>query len=235
MNKVKLNFNISFSELNVLVNSKTSFAQRDEEALAPYGYTIEKIDQIRSINTNLLALPTDALMELNRKDLTVEKNSMIDTAHSQLSTISYLVKIMVGRNSASIADLKLVNVHDLSEPEFLLRILTIISLLENRLISHPNFSSIQPAIEELKQTATQFTSLMVQVRLSDSERSIATQGRTILANELYDELMQMCQAGKMVWKDTDPVKFQDYIVHETSGTAITADEETVVEPINSIA
>ena len=231
MKKETVSFSISFPELNVLVNSKTSFAQRDEEALAPYGYNLAKIDQIRSMNSNLLALPNDALMELNRKDLTVEKNSLIETALNQLSTIKSLVKLLVGRNSSSIANLKLHNISRLNEAKLLIRINTVISLLEKKFALHSNLSSIQPSIDELKETASKLLELLVQIDLAESERNLATSERTVLANRLYDELMQMCHVGKMAWKDVDAVKYQDFIVYESSAS-VTSEEEVQVERTN---
>ena len=47
---------------------------------------------------------------------------------------------------------------------------------------------------------------------------MATDVRIDLANKMYNELVIMCQVGKNVWRNTSPVKYEDYVIYQTLTT-----------------
>jgi hypothetical protein len=49
-----------------------------------------------------------------------------------------------------------------------------------------------------------------------SDRDIMVEKRTDLGNDLYEELIVLCNIGKDVWIDKDGVKYEQYVIYESN-------------------
>ena len=49
-----------------------------------------------------------------------------------------------------------------------------------------------------------------------AERDISVERRIELGNKLYDELVTLCNIGKEIWVERDPVKYENYILYESN-------------------
>ncbi len=49
-----------------------------------------------------------------------------------------------------------------------------------------------------------------------SERDIAVERRMEYGNKIYDELIVLCNIGKDIWAEIDPVKYELYVLYESN-------------------
>jgi hypothetical protein len=49
-----------------------------------------------------------------------------------------------------------------------------------------------------------------------ADRDIAVENRTEQGNKMYLELVVLCNIGKDIWADTDPVKYENYCIYESN-------------------
>ncbi len=49
-----------------------------------------------------------------------------------------------------------------------------------------------------------------------ADRDIAVENRTEQGNKMYQELVVLCNIGKDIWADTDPVKYENYCIYESN-------------------
>ena len=49
-----------------------------------------------------------------------------------------------------------------------------------------------------------------------ADRDIAVERRTEQGNKLYEELITLCNIGKDIWAETDPVKYENYCIYESN-------------------
>ena len=49
-----------------------------------------------------------------------------------------------------------------------------------------------------------------------SDRDIAVELRIEQGNKLYDELVTLCNIGKDIWAEKDPVKYENYCLYESN-------------------
>ena len=53
-------------------------------------------------------------------------------------------------------------------------------------------------------------------RIAVSCRDISVEIRTEQGNKLYEEMIKLCNIGKDVWVDKDPVKYAQYCVYDSN-------------------
>ena len=103
-------------------------------------------------------------------------------------------------------------------------------MFEARADEFANHEDIGKLMTELFAMADEHKNILENIFITNTERLLATDNRIELGNKLYDELMILSQVGKNVWRYTSPVKYDDYIVYQSSTTV--KNEETNL-PIES--
>ncbi len=229
MKRTKLNFHLSFEEFHVLVNSKTSFALRDAEELAIFGYDDDRINQIRELNENLMAATGDAEMEVIRKEQTQRKSEMVEQIREQLRKIDLVIELAYGRNSMEQKSFHLEGVSKLTERGLLNRMNVVRKIYELKKDSLPNNEMLRDLFAVLDELSATYSNLLDQIALTDAQRMLETDNRVLLANQLYNELMTMCQVGKTVWFSSSPSKHNNYLVYHGGNRKPKEEELTAPE------
>jgi len=49
-----------------------------------------------------------------------------------------------------------------------------------------------------------------------ADRDISVERRVEIGNKIYDELVILCNIGKDIWAETDPVKYEQYTIYESN-------------------
>ncbi len=232
MKRTKLKFHLSFEEFHVLVNSKTSFALRDVEALAVFGYNEERINQIRVMNENLMAAISNAEMDVIRREQTQRKSEMIEQIREQLRKMDLFIELAYGRNTKEQKYFHLEGIGKLTEKGLLSRMNVIRKIYELKKDSLPTSEMLSSAFAVLDEFVLAYSDLLDQIALTDAQRILETDNRVQLANELYNELMTMCQVGKTVWFSSNPSKHNNYLVYAT-GSRKPKEEEIAAPETNA--
>ena len=222
--KVKREFKFSYAELNVLVNSKTSFAMRDSNEFAEYGYTNSKIQAIIAANQELAQLPSDKEMEGEKMLVTEQKDQLVDNlslaAHKALTVVAVSNPV----NSAFFRQFDIGSLTKLNDAELIHEVNKLIAVAEKYQSQLEADGMTLERIAELKSLRDQLSSVITQKNLAESEREITTEQRVVLANKLYRDTANLCNVGKSIWMDQSEARYGDYIIHKSSSST-TTDEE----------
>ncbi|MFT6147486.1 MAG: hypothetical protein ACJAUH_000163 [Saprospiraceae bacterium] len=62
-----------------------------------------------------------------------------------------------------------------------------------------------------------------------SDRDIMVERRTELGNNLYEELIVLCNIGKDIWIDKDNVKYEQYVIYESNADQKRKRRETLAD------
>jgi hypothetical protein len=76
-------------------------------------------------------------------------------------------------------------------------------------INEMNIVRVQDACQDFENAMN-----IQQDRLHD--RDISVERRTEIGNQLYDELIILCNIGKDIWAEKDPVKYEAYVLYESN-------------------
>ncbi|MEM9991707.1 MAG: hypothetical protein AAF738_08085, partial [Bacteroidota bacterium] len=62
-----------------------------------------------------------------------------------------------------------------------------------------------------------------------ADRDISVERRTAQGNKIYDELITLCNIGKDIWAEKDPIKYENYTVYESNNDQKIARKERLAQ------
>jgi hypothetical protein len=90
----------------------------------------------------------------------------------------------------------------------------------------------QDIIDNLEATLAVYETKRAAANSHSDARSIAAQERLIAYNSLYDDMVVIAGAGKLKFGETDPARYQDYVIYDTFGGANTPPAAPVITSIS---
>ena len=211
------NHNLTDAELSQLVDEKILFARADLPQVAPRGVTAARLDALQVANDAFKLLPSDAFAESRVGIKIEERNAAQDLLQNKIGNLRTMVQNVFGDKSASYRGYKFegmvsLNAKDLvalagSMPE-------LIALDQAALTTEgcdaAFVASFTAAVTDLDQKRDQ-------VAVAERNRYKATETRNLTSNSVYTELDKICNTCKDVYRETDPVKYNSYLIYPSSG------------------
>jgi hypothetical protein len=74
----------------------------------------------------------------------------------------------------------------------------------------------QPVLDKVLEATLAFENAVHLQRDKVSDRDIMVERRTEMGNQLYKELIVLCNIGKDIWLDKDSVKYEQYVIYESN-------------------
>jgi hypothetical protein len=86
---------------------------------------------------------------------------------------------------------------------------------ENFLAELTPIGLTQVNIDELRAAAQSYETKRNEVAEKEMERDEKTRERRIAGNALYAKLVEYCEVGKLIWENTNPSYYEDYVIYKT--------------------
>ncbi len=222
--KLKREFKFSYAELNVVVNSKTSFAMRDSNEFVEYGYTTEKIQAIIDANQELAALASDKEMEGEKMLVTEKKDQLVDDLSLAAHKALMVVEVSNPVDSAFYKQFEIKSLTKLNDAELIHEVNKLVAVAKKYRSQLEADGMTQDRIAQLKSLRNQLNSVVTQKNLAEGEREITTEHRIVLANKLYKDVVRLCNVGKGIWINQSEARYKDYVVYKTNSSTKTEEE-----------
>lgn len=194
--------------------------ERDMDQFVKYGFSIEEANLLDNRISLFQELLTDAELEGDIMIATEKKNKLSEAIRDKIRNIILRIENKFGTESAQYKRFMAASVSKLPDEKLLRttkRVVRIARLYQEE---------FEPAgltasdIDELKQVNDEFESSFESQDDATANRDIGTMTRIDEANAIYELIAKICNAGKVIWKDKNEAKYNDYIIYDTpSGKA----------------
>ena len=212
-------YNFSDAHLAQLVDAKINYAKRDTAQMTPRGVTDTVLDAIQEANDDFKDLPDDvelAAAVTEEVDKRKERRSMLE---SKLGNLRTMAQNVFGQNSARYRAFGLEGM--VSETDDNLCRLAKRALRQGTAAQADlNSEGCSPAfLIELKEFIKEFDDRIDDVKTAEADRNLGTELRIEKGNALYSSIDKVCNTGKDVYRETDPAKYNDYVIYNTPSGA----------------
>ncbi|TGE24449.1 hypothetical protein E5K00_04330 [Hymenobacter aquaticus] len=212
-------YNMSQADLVTTASEKLSHLRRDVADLARYGVTPARLDELQRLTAAFVALPTETEGVQQAATATLAKEAARTAALGTMQRIMGMVSLLhndrtpqykafgtSGLNSASDGDLYLglVRVGRVGRANLATYAVKGLTAADLSLLEDQNAALLKTAGEQHD---------------AESGAAGATQQRLSAGNTLYDELVQLCEAGKAAFVQTDVSRHQDYVLYDAPAAA----------------
>ncbi len=213
-----LNFNFSYNELINLSFEKEALLTRDLADLTSRGIDAARLTAFGMLRTNFTSIPPDATMVANITIAKNERDALAEPLRIAIREVQGIAANTFGNASAQHKTFLPKALSDLDASALFLLAPTIVAQGNNYLtqmaakgLTNSMLTLITTQANDLKQKITAF-------ELAEGAQLTTTQNRRHAANALYDEMRAMCETAIVYYTDRNPLKAEQYIIYETTGT-----------------
>ena len=203
----------------------TSF-NRDTEEFVGYGYSAGTGYNLNSKNDALKAFPSDEYFEGLQQMATKEKNDSREALVNDLVDVRNRYKLCYGAESIDYKILKLYKINMLSDEEIVQKALHTNQVCETRLEKLGERMITQETLDNILAEREELDSAIDRQAAAITSRREKSLERIRLANELYELLSQICDVGKLIWKEKNEAFYMDYVIYGSSKPMVELEENT---------
>ncbi len=209
-NEIKSKGNLKRTELVFKSREMIDFLKRDQKELLSYGVTIDRIAKFEHKLGKALSLDVDVLLAEDKVKASEKKSGARELLMSKLKLVSILLKDVYGKQMAEYRYFGLTLIERKKDADLALITRRLIKLLTKRKDSLTDGGITEALIDIIQKLNDDFMDSIDDKKDMVGRRDIATEKRTLIFNELYEELSKFSEIGKSHWRYIDKDKYEEY-------------------------
>lgn len=209
-------YNVPDAELYVQCMERIRYAYRDIDRFVPYSYDLERLRAFGALCERFNAMPDDDEMVGDQMLMTEKKDDAAERLKTAIRSLMTRVEIKFNNRSGRYRKFGTAKMGDMSDAQLLFCGRRVARVARQQMDFLADTGMNETIIQRVTDACRDFeTALNIQQdRIAD--RDIAVENRTEQGNKMYQELVVLCNIGKDIWADTDPVKYENYCIYESN-------------------
>jgi hypothetical protein len=229
------NFTMTDAELTMKVSQVVDWMERDEAEFIIRGVSAADRQAMETAGNDFEEfLPDDYYRGRITSAVTI-KNEIKDDLEELVQNVSGYTQQKFGIHSGEYTSLKVKGYVAKTEDAMLKSARTVAKVSE---ILLPDLSPIgltQGEIDGLRAKAQEFEDALDTIAIREGERTTEAQKRVLEANSLYSMLSKNCEIGKLIWENTNPTYYDNYIIYKTVHSGLSKVQNLTATPVASNA
>lgn len=209
-------YNFPDADMYMTCIEKVKCVQRDLDIFKQYGYTIDRLSGFAQRVEKFKNLPSDDELLGTQMIVTEKKYDKSEKLKSAIRSLMTRVAMKYNNRSGRYRKFGTSKMGDMSDPQLLLcgrRVVRVarqqIHFLADVGINENNITRVADASRDFE------TAIHIQ-QDKVHDRDISVESRIDAGNVLYDELITICNIGKDIWGENNPVRYEDYTIYESN-------------------
>lgn len=192
------------------------YAHRDMELFDQFGYDIERLKKFKAKCDRFKELPDDDELLGDQMILTEKKYVAAEKLRAAIRSLMTRVALKYNNKTGRYRKFGANKLGDMTDAQLIFcarRVVRVarqqIDFLEEVGVNEKIIGKISEATQEFENAVN-----LQQDRIAD--RDIGVERRVEFGNEIYDELVVLCNIGKDVWDNKDKAKYENYCLYESN-------------------
>ncbi len=213
---VNRQYNFPDADLYVQCLERIRYAQRDVKQFEQYGYGAGRIKGFAAMCDKFRALPDDDEVLGDQMITTEKKNSASEKLKGAIRSIMTRVAMKYNNRSGRYRKFGTAKMGDMTDAQLLFCGRRVSRVARQQLDFLAEVGVNENVIQKVTDACRAFENALNIQQDKVAERDIAVERRTEQGNKLYQELVTLCNIGKDIWAETDPVKYENYTIYESN-------------------
>lgn len=213
------NYRISDSELIQFTDALAMNVTRDLTDFGTRGVTADTVTALMAKRETFVACPMDSELLGELMVATEAKDALAEQLRAAIRNIRNMAEIKFG-NSGKYAKFGFKDMSKMPDRDLVLLGRKVVRIATNYLAELESEGLTEAKITALSDLSADFDdSLEVQVAAIEA-RDLATQDRIEKGNALYADVVRLTSIGQTLYFETNPAKYNDYIIYGSSGSTL---------------
>ena len=191
-------------------------AHRDIENFKQYGYSLEKLTGFANQCEKFKNLPDDDEMVGDQMIVTEKKYEAAEKLKHTIRSIMTRVEMKYGNRSGRYRKFGTAKMGDMTDAQLLFcgRRVARVSRAQVDFLADVGVNENQ--IQRVLDACAVFENALNIQQDKIADRDIAVDFRIEQGNKIYELMIEVCNVGKDIWVDKDPIKYEQYCVYDSN-------------------
>lgn len=213
----KRDYKMSDATLKQRSDQTKLYCERDIISFNTRNVTQLTLDDFKDLIDIFDDTPTDVVLKSQVMEKTEIKDALAEQIRIAIRPIRNMAELKYG-NSAKYQGFGFKNMDKLNDDELRRMAKTVVLQGTTLLAELASEGLTQTMLTNLTNLTDSFDDAIDAQKLMIAERDSATEDRINKGNTLYAELSRLCSIGRSLFIDTDPAKYNDYVIYGSTGT-----------------
>jgi hypothetical protein len=218
MKKQSINREYNFPDADLYSQclERIQYIKRDHKEFDAYAYNSDKVAAFEAIVKRFGDLPDDDELIGEQMIATQKKNEAAELLKTTIRSVMTRVATKIDQKSGRYRKFGTHKMNDMSDPNLLLCGLRVARVAEQLLPFLDEAGLKQEHIDRVRQATKAFENAIHIQQDKVADRDIAVEKRVEIGNELYRELVLVCNIGKDIWAEKNKAKYENYTIYESN-------------------
>ena len=209
-------YNFPDADLYVQCMERIRYARRDIEKFEQYSYDLERLKGFKAMCDKFRALPDDDELVGDQMITTEKKYRAAEQLKSAIRSLMTRVAMKFSNRSGRYRKFGTAKMGDMTDAQLLFCGRRVVRVARQQIDFLAEVGVNENVIKRVIDATQAFEQAVNIQQDKVSDRDIAVERRIEQGNKLYDELVTLCNIGKDVWGEVDPVKYEQYCIYESN-------------------
>lgn len=209
-------YNFPDADLYLQCIERIKYAHRDIAQFEAYGYSLQRLEKFFKSCEVFKVLPNDDELVGDQMITTEKKDKAAEQLRSAIRSLMTRVALKYPTKSGRYRKFGTIKLGDMSDAQLLFCGRRVVRVARQQIDFLEDVGVNESLLRRISESAQVFEKSMNLQQDKVADRDIAVENRTDKGNELYNELVTLCNIGKDIWAELDPVKYDNYCIYESN-------------------
>lgn len=209
-------YNFPDADLYVQCMERLRYAHRDVALFKQYGYDVEKLKAFMAMCEKFRALPDDDELVGDQMVTTEKKYQAAEALKAAIRSLMIRVASKYGNRSGRYRKFGTAKMGDMTDAQLLFCGRRAVRVARQQMDFLAETGVNENVLKRITDATHDFETALNIQQDKIADRDIAVERRTEQGNKLYEELVTLCNIGKDIWAERDPVKYEQYCIYESN-------------------
>lgn len=222
-------YNFPDADLYLQSMERIRYAHRDIQHFEQYGYDLERLKTFKALCDKFRALPDDDELVGDQMVLTEKKYDAAEKLKTAIRSLMTRVAMKYSNRSGRYRKFGTAKLGDMTDAQLLFCGRRVARVARQQIDFLEEVGVSENVIKRITDACRDFENALNIQQDKVADRDIAVERRIEQGNKLYDELVVLCNIGKDIWAEKDPVKYENYTIYESNNDQKIARKERLAK------
>lgn len=209
-------YNFPDADLYVQCMERIKYAHRDLDRFEKYGYGKDRLKGFLTKCEKFRALPDDDELLGDQMITTEKKYAAAEKLKTAIRSLMTRVAMKYSNRSGRYRKFGVAKLGDMTDAQLLFCGRRVARVARQQIDFLGEVGVNERVIQKVLDACRDFENALNIQQDRVAERDIAVERRVEQGNVLYLELVTLCNIGKDIWAEIDPVKYENYTIYESN-------------------
>mgnify|MGYP001792367633 CR=1 FL=1 len=209
-------YNFPDADLYLQCMERIKYAKRDLAQFTQYGYDQDRLARFLAMCDRFRQLPDDDELVGDQMLSTEKKSKAAERLKSAIRSIMTRVAIKYNNRSGRYRKFGTAKMGDMPDAQLLFCGRRVARVARQQIDFLAEVGVSENNIQKVLDACRNFENALNIQQDKVSERDIAVERRVEQGNKIYEELVVLCNIGKDIWAESDPIKYEHFTIYESN-------------------